>query len=296
MARASGGAGTRTWGVAVCRVRSVLSRPRGGGAREQSVDERAQSFGVDVPCGQVGPSDADGGQVGHLGGVEVVPVGEGPALVLAAGGVGADEDLADGVVPDAAEDVDALIGCAPVVVGARHDGFDHPHGRFVEEADETVGREDLRGPRPGREGVAHRGGGRDDALARLTGQRGTPDLLDVVVEQQEQQVVLVADVVVQGRRPDADLGGQAADRQLLPAVLVDEPTGGQQDLRTGGQGRSAGAAVRCGRSGHRPIMPPHRPSPHHGCASDHVFTAAAPVLLSEHVRKLKGHCPEGSSR
>ena len=94
-----------------------------------------------------------------------------------AGGVRADEDLADGVVPDAAEDVDGLYGRAPAVDGSGHDGFDHPQGRFAEEADETVGGEDLGGPRPGGEGIVHRGGGSDDAVPRLAGQVGVRDLV-----------------------------------------------------------------------------------------------------------------------
>ena len=82
-----------------------------------------------------------------------------------------------------AEDVDGLYGCASVVDGSGHDGFDHPQGRFAEEADETVGCEDLGGPRPGCEGIVHRGGGRDDAVPRLAGQIGGRDLAGVFVEQ-----------------------------------------------------------------------------------------------------------------
>jgi predicted MFS family arabinose efflux permease len=55
----------------------------------------------------------------------------------------ADQDLADRVVPDVAEDIDGLLGRASAVDGAGHDGLDHPQGRFAQQADESVGGEDL---------------------------------------------------------------------------------------------------------------------------------------------------------
>lgn len=57
--------------------------------------------------------------MGHLGRIEGVAEGEVLVVGPPAGGVGADEDLADGEVPDTAEDVDGLFGCASVVVGYR---------------------------------------------------------------------------------------------------------------------------------------------------------------------------------
>ena len=59
-----------------------------------------------------------------------------------------------------------------------------------------------------------REGGRDDAVPCIAGQVGLRDLVRVLVEQEEQQVLLVPYVVVEGRGPDADLGGQPADGQL----------------------------------------------------------------------------------
>jgi hypothetical protein len=41
--------------------------------------------------------------------------------------------------------------------------------------------------------------GRDDPVARLVGQVGLRDLVRVLVEQQEQQILLVPYVVVEGR-------------------------------------------------------------------------------------------------
>ncbi|WP_449344760.1 hypothetical protein [Streptomyces narbonensis] len=104
-----------------------------------------------------------------------------------------------------------------MVGGSGEDVLDHPHRRFVEEADEAVGREDIRRPWPGREGVAHRGGGRDDPVPWGTGRLGALDLPDVVIEQVEQQIVLALDVVVQGRRPDAHLGRQAGGSSASPS-------------------------------------------------------------------------------
>jgi hypothetical protein len=52
--------------------------------------------------------------------------------------------------------------------------------------------------------------GRDDPVARLVGQVGLRDLVRVLVEQQEQQILLVPYVVVEGRRPDAELRGEPA--------------------------------------------------------------------------------------
>ncbi|GAB3890622.1 hypothetical protein GCM10027612_35130 [Microbispora bryophytorum subsp. camponoti] len=178
----------------------------------------------------------------------------------------ADEDLADRVVPDVAEDVHGLFGCASVVDGSGHDGFDHPH-RFAEPADEPVGREDLRGPRPGREGVVDQGGGRDDALSRLAGQVGSRDLVRVFGDQQKLQVLFVAHMVIQGHRPDTELRGQPTNAQLVPAVPADEPTSRVQDLRPGGHRWTAGAAGRSIAWRHRPIIPPGRSLPPTGASA-----------------------------
>src|SRR5262249_2643376 len=83
------------------------------GLCEQSVDQRAESLGVGVLRGQRGPLVGDGGQAWQPGRVEAaeggrVAVGGPLAVGPLAGGVCADEDLADGVVPDAAEDADGL--------------------------------------------------------------------------------------------------------------------------------------------------------------------------------------------
>jgi hypothetical protein len=49
------------------------------------------------------------------------------------------------------------------------------------------------------EAVVQRDRGRDDPVARLVGQVGLRDLVRVLVEQQEQQILLVPYVVVEGR-------------------------------------------------------------------------------------------------
>lgn len=100
-----------------------------------------------------------------------------------------------------------------------------------------------------------RGERRDDPVPRLAGQSWVRNLVRVLLDQEEQQVLLVLYVAVQGGGPDPDLGGQPTDGQFLPAVPVDELTGRAQDLRTGGHGRSADGAAGCIALGHRPIIP-----------------------------------------
>jgi Major Facilitator Superfamily len=180
-----------------------------------------ERLGICVPRGQRRPLVADSGEAGQPGHVEVAEEGVAPGglpvLGPPVGGVGADEDLADGVAPDAAEEADGLCRRASAVDRPRHDGFDHPEGRLAEAAEEAVDREDLGGPRPDGEGVVDRDGRNDNAVPRLAGKIGTHGLLDVFVEQLDQQILPVPYVVVQGRRPDADLRGKPANGQLLPA-------------------------------------------------------------------------------
>ena len=111
----------------------------------------------------------------------------------------------------------------------------------------------------------------------LLGRSGCGIWSGVFVEQQEQQVFLVPHVVVQGRRPDADLRGQPANGQLLPAVPIDELAGRSQDLRAGGHRRPAGAAVRCvgiGAPSHHAVPP--SASRENGAASVFVFASGWP--------------------
>ncbi|GAB3804760.1 hypothetical protein GCM10027605_29440 [Micromonospora zhanjiangensis] len=163
----------------------------------------------------------------------------------------ANQDLADGVVPDAAKEVDGLLGRAPSFGGRADDGLDHLQRRLAEAAQEAVGGEDLGSPRPGGERVVDGDGRCDDAISRIAGQVAAQRLLGMFVEQLDQQILAVAHVVVQGRRPDPELSSQPAHREPLPAIPVDDLPGGVQDLRTGGQWRSASATVG---SGHEPII------------------------------------------
>src|SRR5262245_18788866 len=74
-----------------------------------------------------------------------------------------------------------------------------------------------------------------------------------MVEHLDEQVVLVPHVVVERRRPDAELRGQPADGQLLPAFALEDVTRRGENLLTRRQRWPTGTA---GGSGHRHIMLP----------------------------------------
>src|SRR5690606_25287425 len=184
------------------------------------------------------------------------PVEEFVAIdVLVIGGAGADEELADGVVPDVAEYVDGLFECAAVGDGARHDRLHMPQGGVAEAAEEPVHRQHLRGPGKFRKGVVERGGGHDDAFSRVVRQFGTRYSFGVVGDQQDHEVFFVPHVVVQGRGPDPELGGQSAEGQFLPAVAVDESARGRHDLGAGGDRRASGPWSGGAGRGHALILP-----------------------------------------
>lgn len=97
---------------------------------------------------------------------------------------------------------------ASVIDGPGHDRLDPPQGRVAESDQEPVGREDLRGPRPVREGVVDRGEGRDDPVPRIVGQPGVRTLVRVLLDQEERRSSLtctwwyrmVAPIPAAGRR------------------------------------------------------------------------------------------------
>src|SRR5690606_6269818 len=124
------------------RVGGVIGAPpsaygcAGGsvGAAERAVDEGADAGGEGVHRGQRGPAGTDLRQPRDLGGVpaaeRVEVVGDQPAAVERTGrrpvAAGADEDLADGEVPEVAEQGDrrGLVGAA--AAGAVEDRLDEP--------------------------------------------------------------------------------------------------------------------------------------------------------------------------
>jgi len=225
--------------------------------RQQPVDQGLQTLPERVDPFDRDPVVADLGQVGqsrHVGAAEERPLRQSVEVERGPGRPGPDQDLADQIEPDRAEDVDRLLPLAAQLERCADDRLGAPGGRLVHPAEEPVGGDHL--DRPGPAGQHPVGGLRcgDHPVPRVVRQlrAGCPG--GQVVDQVHQQVVLVPDVVVERRRSDAQLAGQLADGQVLPAVAVDQGPGCRHDPGHRGGRRASGAATG-GRGRHDPIMP-----------------------------------------
>lgn len=196
-----------------------------------------------VPGGDLVPLGGERGEPGELlrgqGRERPVAVRRPLQLGVVPLPVHPDGQLARGVVPDDAVGVDGLLGAQPAADRRVDHVLHDPQGG---DRHQVVGGEHLHDPRALGEDVVQCLARRDQPLTRVGRQLGAREPLGVPLQQQEQQLVLVAHVVVERHRGARQLRRQPPHRQVLGPLRVQDVLGGREDGLLGQAGWASGPA------------------------------------------------------
>ena len=152
-----------------------------------------------------------------------------------------DDQCADRELPHSPVAVGSLGMRQPAGDERGDDLFHQPQDR---RRDQVSLREHVDDPRVRAEAVVHRAAGFDQATPGLARQPGPANGGCQPVEQQHQQLVLVAHVAVDRHRRAVELEREAPHRQRVDAFALDDPLRRLEDLIARQPGRAAAATRR----------------------------------------------------